>query len=242
MKKRYIYIEEVDSTNHFLRDYQSQGEEMTIVYTDYQTAGRGQGTNRWESERGKNITFSILTHPHEIPVTKQFLLSMAGGMAVKDALDCYSTGFSVKWPNDIYWHDKKISGTLIETAISGKCINDCIFGVGVNINQQRFVSDAPNPISLFQILGRETDRMEIMHQIVECFDHHLSILEKVGYDKIRERYLAMLYRKEGIHEYVDSEGCFHALFKTVEDDGHLVLERSDGVLRRYAFKEVQFVV
>ena len=191
MKKRYIYIEEVDSTNHFLRDYQPQGEEMTIVYTNYQTAGRGQGTNRWESERGKNIKFSILTHPHEIPVTKQFLLSMAGGMAVKDALDCYSTGFSVKWPNDIYWYDKKISGTLIETAISGKCINDCIFGVGVNINQQRFVSDAPNPISLFQILGRETDRTKIMHQIVECFDHHLSMLVEVGYDTIRERYLGM---------------------------------------------------
>ena len=170
MKKRYIYIEEVDSTNHFLRDYQPQGEEMTIVYTDYQTAGRGQGTNRWESEQGKNITFSILTHPREVPVTKQFVLSMAGGMAVKDALDIYATGFSVKWPNDIYWHDKKISGTLIETSVSGKCINDCIFGVGVNINQQRFMSDAPNPISLFQILGRETDRMEVLRQIVERFD------------------------------------------------------------------------
>ena len=242
MKKKYIYIEEVDSTNHFLRDYQPQGEEMTIVYTDYQTAGRGQGTNRWESEQGKNITFSILTHPREVPVTKQFVLSMAGGMAVKDALDIYATGFSVKWPNDIYWHDKKISGTLIETSVSGKCINDCIFGVGVNINQQRFMSDAPNPISLFQILGRETDRMEVLRQIVERFDSYLTMIQESGYDKIREQYLKMLFRREGIHEYVDCEGRFKARLQTVETDGHLVLEHTDGRLQRYAFKEVQFVV
>ncbi len=242
MKKEYIYIEEVDSTNRFLRDYQSQGEEMTIVYTDFQTAGRGQGTNHWESERGKNITFSILTHPREVLVSKQFVLSMAGGMAVKDALDHYSAGFSVKWPNDIYWHDKKISGTLIETSVSGKCINDCIFGIGVNINQRQFLSDAPNPVSLYQITGRETDRMEILQLIVEHFDDYLSMIAELGYEKVREKYLRVLYRKEGIHEYSDAGGRFFARLQTVEDDGHLVLERTDGRSQRYAFKEVQFIV
>lgn len=242
MKKEYIYIEETDSTNRFLHDYQSAGEEMTIVYTDFQTAGRGQGTNHWESERGKNITFSILTHPREVLITKQFILSMAGGLAIKEVLDTYTEGITVKWPNDIYWHDKKISGTLIETSVSGKCINNCIFGVGININQRQFLSDAPNPVSLYQILGRETDRMEVLEKIVDRFDEELSLLQEGGSEAVRQRYLQALYRREGFHEYIDKDGLFKARLQTVEDDGHLVLEREDGRLSTYAFKEVQFKV
>ena len=242
MEKKYIFIEETDSTNRYLHDYQSDGEEMIIVYTDFQTAGRGQGTNHWESERGKNITFSILTHPCWMPVTKQFLLSMAGGLAIKDVLDIYTEGITIKWPNDIYWHDKKISGTLIETSVSGKSIKDCIFGVGININQQQFLSDAPNPVSLSQIIGHETDRMEVLRKIVERFEHYLKVLQEKDYDTVRQQYLQVMYRREGVFEYKDINGHFFACIQTVEEDGHLVLKRTDEQLSSYAFKEVQFVI
>ena len=156
-----IHIKETDSTNNWLKGYQSEvGEDMTVVTTDYQSAGRGCGSNQWESEAGKNLMFSILLHP-KVSAKDQFILSMANALALKDVLDGYTDGIKIKWPNDIYWNDKKIGGTLIETSLQGSEIKDFIIGTGINVNQREFHSDAPNPVSLIQITGRETNRQEI---------------------------------------------------------------------------------
>ena len=137
-----IRLEEVGSTNNYLRSYKpAAGEKITVVTADYQTAGRGQGTNKWESERGKNLTFSILIHPVMVPLQSQFLLSMMGGIALKMALTKYTDGITLKWPNDVYWNDRKLSGTLIETTISCGHITNCIFGVGLNVNQTDFPAE-----------------------------------------------------------------------------------------------------
>ena len=104
---------------------------MTVVVADYQTAGKGQGTNTWESEAGKNLLFSVLVHPTMLPVRSQFLLSEAGALALKEALaDYVKDDIRLKWPNDIYWKDKKLSGTLIETKLAAGRIKDCVFGGG----------------------------------------------------------------------------------------------------------------
>ena len=103
MKVNIIRLQEIDSTNHFLKEYTSdKEEEMTIAVSDYQTAGRGQGTHTWESEAGKNLLFSIKVHPHWVPVRRQFVLAMAEALALKDALDSYTDEISLKWPNDVY--------------------------------------------------------------------------------------------------------------------------------------------
>lgn len=108
MNTKIIKLEETDSTNTYLKNYSpSDDEEMVVAVADYQTAGRGQGTHAWESERGKNLLFSILVRPVWVPVTRQFLLSMAGAIALKDVLDTYTEGITLKWPNDVYWYDKK---------------------------------------------------------------------------------------------------------------------------------------
>ena len=153
-----IHVKETDSTNNWLKSYQSEaGEDMTVVTTDYQSAGRGCGSNQWESEAGKNLMFSILLHP-KVSAKDQFILSMANALALKDVLDSYTDSIKIKWPNDIYWNDKKIGGTLIETSLQGAEIKDFIIGTGINVNQQEFHSDAPNPVSLIQIIGCETNR------------------------------------------------------------------------------------
>ena len=114
MKRTIIRLQETDSTNRYLRDMQDKSlTDITVVVADYQTAGRGQGTNRWESEAGKNLLFSLRIHPTMLPVSEQFLLSMAGGLALHETLQTYADGFTLKWPNDIYWYDYKVSGTLI---------------------------------------------------------------------------------------------------------------------------------
>ena len=210
-------------------------EEADVVVADYQTAGRGCGSNAWESERGKNLTFSIRLRPKDIPAKRQFHISMAVSLAVCDALGQYIGDLAIKWPNDIYWRNGKIAGILIENVLKGSSIKESIIGIGLNVNQQTFLSDAPNPVSLWQICGQETDRMQLLGNILHGLEHRL-------YGDIRQPYLAMLYRRQGYHPYTDKDGVFMAELEDVEEDGRLVLRDDQGQLRRYAFKEVQFII
>ena len=228
-----VHIDETDSTNRWLREH--GGEDDMVVVTDYQTAGRGCGTNTWESERGQNLLFSVLIHPAEVPANRQFHISMAISIAICEALGEYIGDLSIKWPNDIYWQGGKICGILIEHTLQGQHIKDSIVGVGLNVNQRAFHSPAPNPVSLWQITEQETDREQLLHDILNRFGRLL------GQD-IRTQYLSMLYRRKGYHPYVDQKGTFMAELVDVEDDGHLLLHDDAGHERRYAFKEVQFII
>lgn len=242
MKTKIIRIDEVDSTNRFLRTYQPEGDEdMVVAVANYQTAGKGQGSHVWEGEKGKNLLFSILVYPNWVPVVRQFLLSMAGALAIKDALDTYTDGITLKWPNDVYWNDKKISGTLIETSVDSRGIKKCIFGIGLNINQKVFLSDAPNPVSLCQIVGHEVDREEVLQKIVDAFEKYYELLRRADYMDVAGLYHLALYRRKGYHWYEDKEGKFEGAFVEVEDDGHLILHDKQGVIRSYTFGEIQFV-
>lgn len=242
MKTKIIRLEEIDSTNRYLKNYREEGdEEMIVAVADYQTAGKGQGTHTWESEKGKNLLFSIKVYPHWIPVRRQFVLSMAGALAVKDALDSYVENITLKWPNDVYWNDKKISGTLIENTIDSKGIKSCVFGIGLNVNQLVFHSDAPNPVSLAQILGHEVDRDEILKKILDGFEKYYELLRRADYMDVSGIYHLSLYRRKGFHPYRDADGEFEGALVEVEDDGHLILHDRQGRIRSYAFGEISIV-
>lgn len=238
MEWKIIHIAETDSTNRWLREYEPPTDapgQPLVVWADYQTAGKGQGTNRWESERDKNLLFSILYHPLHIQANRQFTISMAISLAIVDALEQQIGDVCIKWPNDIYWRNAKIGGILIENRLLGQTIKDSVIGVGLNVNQRQFKSDAPNPISLWQIHGHETDRGALLDTILERFTYYNN-------KELRQQYVSKLYRRKGFHPYCDQDGTFMAEFKDVEDDGHLILCREDGSLSRYAFKEVQFII
>lgn len=234
MEWEIIHIAETDSTNRWLRERGGEGD--MVVVADYQTAGKGQGANSWESERGKNLLFSVLYHPQRIPANRQFHISMAVSLAIADALGEHIGDVSIKWPNDIYWRNAKICGILIENRLLGQTIRDSIIGVGVNVNQRQFHSNAPNPVSLWQIHGHETDRELLLQSILDKFTLYINKKE------IKTQYLHLLYRRKGFHPYADKEGSFMAEIVDVEDDGHLLLCDDNGQQRRYAFKEVSFVI
>ena len=241
MEEKIIRLKEIDSTNRFLRELKDEQEdEMVVAVADFQTAGKGQGSHTWESEAGKNLLFSIKVHPHWVPVRQQFLLSMAGAIAIKEALETYVDGITLKWPNDVYWNDKKISGTLIETSIDSKGIKTCIFGIGINVNQEAFHSDAPNPVSLRQILGHEVDKDELLQKVIEGFRRYYELLRRADYMDVSGIYHLSLYRRKGFHRYEDADGDFEGAFVEVEDDGHLILHDKQGVIRSYSFGEVKF--
>ena len=242
MEWKIVHIDETDSTNRWLCQWvgdahESRDGQAVCVVADYQTAGRGCGTNTWEAERGKNLLYSMLIHPADVPVNRQFLISMAVANSIAKVVSEYVGNVSIKWPNDIYVGDKKICGILIEHTLKGSVVKDSIIGVGLNVNQLRFVSDAPNPVSLANLTGRTFDTGMLLQQLLAAFDEEMADVEGV-----RSRYLPLLYRRTGFHGYRDAQGEFLAELVTVEDDGHLLLRNVDGRTNRYAFKEVSFMI
>jgi len=233
MDFKLIHIEETDSTNRWLK---AHGEGTMVVVADYQTAGKGCGTNSWESERGKNLTFSMLIHPTDIPASQQFRITEVVSVALCEVLEQYIGDVSIKWPNDIYMGDKKICGVLIENRLQGNVILDSIIGIGLNVNQTEFVSDAPNPVSLCQLLGREIDREALLHDFLETLETVSS--SETTYSAYRNK----LFRMGKQAVFSDETGRFEGTIQDVETDGRLLIKDLSGQARRYAFKEVQFVI
>lgn len=240
----FIHIEETESTNNYLQKLTASEElaDETIVLADFQTAGRGQSGNSWESESGKNITFSILFYPKQLPANQPFIIAEIAALFIKRTLDKFVSGITVKWPNDIYWEDRKICGILVENILSGGLIRNSVIGAGVNLNQEVFCSNAVNPISLKQITGKAYDRLEVLAMLRLSFHEIRSQLETKGAGFIHHEYTNSLYRREGFYPYRDKNGEFKASIHHIELSGHLVLERENGDLSEYAFKEVSFLI
>ena len=245
-----IVLEQTDSTSRYLtslcEEQHDQLGSFTTVRAEFQSAGKGQRGNSWESEAGKNLTFSFVLYPESLPAKRQFVISQVVSLGIVQVLQSYQAdGFSVKWPNDIYYLDKKICGILIEVYLQGMNLGRCVCGVGININQDFFLSDAPNPISLCQIVGREVDREELLQQVLsEIRKLYLQLLgggEQVVIE-LSDLYFQHLYRKEGYYRYKDAQGEFMAKLVKVGLDGRLFLEDKERLLRSYLFKEVQYII
>ncbi|MEI8087542.1 MAG: biotin--[acetyl-CoA-carboxylase] ligase [Paludibacter sp.] len=239
--KNSLFIEQVPSTNTLLREMirEKTLPEGFVLYTDFQTTGKGQIGNSWESADGENLLFSMLLFPQKIEPSEQFLISQMVSLGIKKTLDEYADGVTIKWPNDIYWYDEKIAGILIENSLQGRKINFSVIGIGLNVNQTAFQSDAPNPVSLLQITGKLHDRDTIMNSIcLNIFDLYNNLDKEI----IRKNYSEALYRKEGIHTFRDENKEFKAKLFAIHSDGKLELEIVDGEYLGYYFKEVSFVI
>lgn len=226
-------------------------KKIQLVTTDYQTHGHGQVNTVWESARGENLLFSFLFRPQHITAGEQFFLSEIACLAVAHTLDAYTEGISVKWPNDVYHHDRKICGMLLRHTLSGAQISATLVGIGLNLNQKQFVGDAPNPVSLRQIIGRPVDREEVLCRFAHHFDRLLRAVTPPDPDerlaqrqRLHREYLRRLYHHDGAHDYVDTASgeTFSAHIVDVAPTGQLTLQTTDGRLRNYHFKEVRFVV
>lgn len=239
-----IHISETNSTNNYLKELlQTQNvDEGTVVWADFQSAGKGQRGNGWESEAGKNILFSIVLFPGFIKAGEQFILSQIVSLAVANCLQEYTEGISIKWPNDIYWNEKKICGILLENTILEDNIGHSVAGIGININQENFRSDAPNPVSLKQITNRDYNLEEILKTVVDNISMYYQQI-KIGktYSLIKQ-YKESLFRKDGYHLYNDGLSNFLARIQDVDSSGILILKTKEGEERHFAFKEVKYII
>ena len=237
-----ICLSETDSTNNYLNDLSNKETlaEFTTVITDFQTSGKGQRGNSWESQRGENLLFSTILYPGFLDIRKQFLLSQLISLSIKDELESITDGFSIKWPNDIYWKNKKICGILIENDLLGDRWAKSIAGIGINVNQEEFQSNAPNPVSLQQIMRKKFDKMLLLKNLISRAKSYYELLKQNNIETITTNYHQSLFRKDGFHPYKDCNGCFMARIDCIMPEGTLILEDDKGLKRSYAFKEVKY--
>ena len=232
-----INLKSVDSTNSFLVNASSDTSivEGTLVVADEQYQGRGQRGNSWQSERGKSLTFSVLLYP-KIDVNQQFSFNKCISLAVCQALRRYRIDSFIKWPNDIFVHDKKVAGILIENSIQHKIMTKTVVGIGINVNNEQF--DLSTAISLKMVTSKVLNISDLLGVLCEEIEKHYLLL-KSSRKLISQKYNEHLYKLNSPSQFIKNGKSICGIIKEVDDSGRMVVEMN-GVLNRYSMGELRF--
>lgn len=243
MGERYnnlLEFEELSSTNDYANELAKRESiaDFTIVRTDFQTKGRGQRGNYWKSNKGENLLFSVILHPKNIVLQEQFILSQCVALSIYETISLYCDNVQIKWPNDIYVGDNKICGILIENVLLQKQIDLSIIGIGININQTKFI-DIPNPTSLQLELGKPLDIHGVLDMFMNIFQSNYKLIFTHP-ESIRKSYKSHLYLFNTTHTFYDVNGAFEGKIFDVQNDGKLIIIDENQNQRGYYFKEVKY--
>ncbi|NCB08054.1 MAG: biotin--[acetyl-CoA-carboxylase] ligase [Bacteroidia bacterium] len=241
---KIIVLQEVDSTNNYARQLvvSNAAVEGTVVLAHYQHQGRGQMGNHWESERNRNLTFSVVFYPDFLEPANQFFLSQVVSLGILSFVSGEVAGVKIKWPNDIYVGNRKIGGILIENSVQGRFLFSSIAGMGININQEVFLSDAPNPVSLKQLTGKNYPVEDLARQMVSHIFHWYEKLKCWKFEEIESAYISHLFRMGEWSVFRANGVSFEARIVGIGEFGQLMLEDRSGKITGYLFKEVEFVI
>jgi BirA family transcriptional regulator, biotin operon repressor / biotin---[acetyl-CoA-carboxylase] ligase len=215
--------------------------EGAVIITDHQYQGRGQRGNVWHSEPYKNLTFSVILHPTFLATQQIFLLNIITTLAIQNVLVRYTpSGLRIKWPNDIYYRNKKIGGVLIENVFEKRTLKTSIVGIGLNVNQSRFAALAPTSLSL--VCQRTFGLQKLLAQILESLERHYLQLRAQDIAPLKDAYLRNMYWIHEVHTFKDRNRTFQGVIKGVDAVGRLVIEQAEGTSRCYDVQEVIFIV
>jgi BirA family biotin operon repressor/biotin-[acetyl-CoA-carboxylase] ligase len=237
-----IRLDQVDSTNTYASQLIKSGraKEGTVILADFQTEGRGQKGNRWESEKGMNLTFSIILLPVTLEAHKQFYLLMSISLGIHFALKKYEIDSGIKWPNDIYAGHKKIGGILIENSVMGNHLSSSVVGIGLNVNQTSFLLSDNRPTSLRFELKREIDRDKLFTDCLVSLNEWIDNLYMQQYPLIKEIYLNHLLQYNQWTECTGPKCVFKGRITDIQESGELVVEDQQGDKGIYRFKEIEY--
>ena len=235
------WLPEIDSTNNEAARNLATAPEGSVWAAHYQTAGRGQQNNTWESDAGKNFMFSLLLRPTWLPAEGQFYISKIASLGLCDFLARHAITSAIKWPNDGNVHDKKIAGMLIEHHLAGATLNASIIGIGLNANQEKFSETAGNPTSMLLESGSaitiETTLPDLVAAIMQWYER----LRQGGFQRIDDEYHAHLYRLNEWHWFETGKKRFHAKITAVQRNGQLLLQDEAGRTNAFVFKEIRYL-
>lgn len=236
-------LDSVDSTNNYAMGQVHAGMATHGMawFANEQTAGKGQRGKTWEMEKGKNIILSIVIEPSQIFKGQQFLLSACIALACHDFFSEYSVDETkIKWPNDIYWRDRKAGGILIENVIQGKNWKWAVVGIGININQVKFDEGIKNPVSLKQITGKDFSAIDLAKEL------HLKIMSRIeainieSPEIILKLYNQNLYQINKPQKLKEENVILETVIKGVNNKGQLLTV--DAIDRQFDFGEVEWVI
>ena len=238
----FIELQQVESTNNYATGLAHEGmaQHGTAVFAHYQTKGKGQRYKQWHSEPGKNIALSILIQPQGLVLSESFLISMATAVAVYRFFSNYAgEETSIKWPNDIYWRDRKAAGILIENIIRGSEWKWCIVGIGININQTSFDDIATKATSFKQITGKNYDPPALAKELCNYLSEAYLELHQSENDTI-EAYKRVLFKKNETVLFKKNTEMFTAIIKDVTKNGRLVVEHENE--ESFEVGEIEWVI
>jgi BirA family transcriptional regulator, biotin operon repressor / biotin---[acetyl-CoA-carboxylase] ligase len=253
--KPFLELQSVDSTNKYamglihnphLTEGQDEPQHGMVIFTYEQTAGKGQRGKSWASEKGVNMALSILLNPYPLRISDQFKLSVCVANSAHQFFSTYADDETkIKWPNDIYWRDRKAGGILIESIIgSSESANGnwkwAIVGIGININQTSFPRDLPNPVSLKQITGKNFDPVELAKELCSILDKNYSLLIKGKFESLFNYYQEHFYKKNEKVKLKKDNRIFETYIKGVSETGKLITQHS--IEERFKFGEVEWLI
>ncbi|HRP57245.1 biotin--[acetyl-CoA-carboxylase] ligase [Agriterribacter sp.] len=242
--RSFSVIPSIDSTNNYAMQMvharlAKHGDAWLALE---QTSGKGQRGKSWQSSRDENILLSIVLEPSFLVPTRSFLLNAAIGLGVFDLYKKYA-GYEtrIKWPNDIYWGDRKAGGILIENIIRSESWLFAVAGIGLNINQVNFPEYLQRAISLRQITGKDFDAIELAKELCFFLEQRYEALKAGNEKEILYDYRKAMYK---LNEYVTFKKnglLFKALVKGVTEDGLLVVETENNELE-WLWGTVEWIV
>lgn len=240
--KNCFKLDEISSTNDWLmsRISNQKFHEGTVVVTSVQTNGKGQRGSQWFSQPYKSLTFSVLLKPRFLSPIHAFDLSICVALALSDSLNKLRTGFKIKWPNDIYFEDKKIAGVLIENQMNRSVYQNAVVGIGLNVNQLQF-DDLSNAISLKQIIGLEFPVEKVMDHICDSLEARYLMLRSGHFKDLKNAYMSNLYGLNQLQSFMVDNKKLNGKIIDVLRNGFLQIELMDGNIRDYDIKEIKFL-
>lgn len=243
--KNKVFVKEVPSTNSYATELLSKTNpiEGTCVIAEFQSAGKGQIGRFWHSKAGVNLLVSYILYPKTIKAIDQFYLTMVGSLAVFDVINEFYPQTKIKWPNDIYCGDSKISGILIQNSLRNDSINNTIIGIGVNINEVDFPVILPNPTSLALLTQKKYSIEEILDKISTRLEFYYLKLKSGQNDFLNKKYLENLYRINVLSDFKLSTGSgFSGQITGIDSIGRLKIIRESGTEEVYGFREISYVI
>jgi BirA family biotin operon repressor/biotin-[acetyl-CoA-carboxylase] ligase len=244
----FIELQSVDSTNNYALNqiHANMAQPGTCYFAHEQTSGKGQRGKSWATERGTNIILSIVVKPDFLQTFQQFQLSTCVAVGTRQFFNEYGNdSLKIKWPNDIYWRDRKLGGILIENIIrshepGGGRWDWAVVGIGININQANFGGELKNPVSLKQITGESFDQIELAKQLCLSIEHFYKKLLNSETNTILEIYNQFLYKKDEMVKLKKGNRIFSGIIKNVTPTGQLIVQHS--VEEQFDFGEIEWLI